>query len=264
MDIEKKIVTYNQPFLATPGLPEHSVRVSRKARRVILRILPGRGLEVVLPSGAGSACVPGILKRHKEWIESKLAALGMDAADSGPVLPFILHLKGGREEIEFCLKNGPGVAGIKKGEEEKISVPGRGANAFEPERRVVILPHEDQQFVKSYVREWLRREAHSFLAEKLLAMAQQHGFTFASLCIRFQKTRWGSCSCKGKISLNAGLLFLPDPLTEYILAHELCHTRVMSHSREFWKQLFKVDPDALAKDKAMRKAWRYIPAWLYG
>lgn len=254
----------NQPFLGAPELPEHSVRVSRKARRVILRILPGRGLEVVLPSGAGPACIPGILKRHREWIENKLAALGAGQATSGPDLPFVLDLKGGREEVEFRFERGPGIArcdGSRK--EDKNTVPGRAGCDLVPEKRVVLIPHEAPQAVISFVREWLREEARSFLGKKLSRMAREHGFMFSSLCIRFQKTRWGSCSCKGKISLNAGLLFLPEPLTDYILAHELCHTRVMSHSQEFWKQLFKVDPDALAKDKAMRKAWRHIPAWLY-
>ena len=97
----------------------------------------------------------------------------------------------------------------------------------------------------------------------LEALANEHGFAYSGLGIRFQRSRWGSCSAKGNISLNACLIFLPERLTRHILLHELCHTRQLNHSPEFWKQLFAVAPDALAHDKAMRHAWRHVPAWVF-
>jgi predicted metal-dependent hydrolase len=94
-------------------------------------------------------------------------------------------------------------------------------------------------------------------------LAREHGFSFASMQVRFQKSRWGSCSSKGRISLNVCLIFLPELLVRYILLHELCHTRQMNHSAAFWKLVLTADPDALSKNRAMREAWKYVPGWAY-
>jgi hypothetical protein len=95
-------------------------------------------------------------------------------------------------------------------------------------------------------------------------LAQKYGFSFASMRVRFQKSRWGSCSSKGCISLNACLVFLPEPLVRYILLHELCHTRQMNHSTAFWQLLLAHAPDARVHDRAMREtAWSYVPDWIF-
>jgi len=127
--------------------------------------------------------------------------------------------------------------------------------------REVVPVHQTQW---RQLREWTREQARSWLGPMLAELAGKYGFSFASMRMRFQKSRWGSCSSKGCISLNACLVFLPESLARYILLHELCHTRQMNHSDAFWQLLLAHDPDARAHDRAMSKAaWSYVPDWVY-
>lgn len=251
------------------GALSYTLRRSAKARRVSLRVLPGKGLEVVLPEWADSSMAPDLLRRHKSWIDKSLGRLRKENAGMPVLLPSVLLLRGGAEEL------GISVEGESPFEQEPPADPGGGepSGVFPPRlpgarqplplRRELVLPKEDLPASLMRLRERLREEARLFLGQRLDALCREHGLRYAKLSVRFQKSRWGSCSMRKGISLNAGLLFLPDRLSDYILRHELCHTRHMNHSQDFWKLLFALDPDALAHDRAMRGAWRHVPQWLY-
>lgn len=251
----------------TQPLPAHSVRVSARARRVALRVLPGKGLEVVLPRNADPACVPLLLTRHRAWIEKHLRCMAdrPPGHEAGRAVPERMLLKGGTEEvvIRILLPNGVPFAQTPAGEEKSLTDAGRFPFPPNPTRRDLTLPGDSPAVLLRGLRQWVREEARLYLGSMLETLASEHGFSCSGLSIRFQRSRWGSCSAKGSISLNACLLFLPERLTRHIILHELCHTRQLNHSQAFWKQLFSVSPDALALDKAMRRAWRYVPAWIF-
>lgn len=97
-----------------------------------------------------------------------------------------------------------------------------------------------------------REEARQKLGKRLSELAQEHNFQYNRISIRNQRTRWGSCSSKDNISLNMKLLHLPDQLIDYILLHELVHTRVKNHSQDFWNELETVVPNARLVDKQLR------------
>lgn len=82
-----------------------------------------------------------------------------------------------------------------------------------------------------------RAKAKRKLIRRLRYLAGKHGFTYNRVFIRNQKTRWGSCSYKNNISLNMKLVKLPDELMDYVILHELVHTRVKDHSNHFWAEL---------------------------
>ena len=82
---------------------------------------------------------------------------------------------------------------------------------------------------------------------RLNQLALQHGFTYNKVSIRNQRTRWGSCSGKGNISLNMKLVALPPELFDYVILHELVHTRIHNHSRKFWSELDKYMGNGKAK-----------------
>jgi predicted metal-dependent hydrolase len=98
-----------------------------------------------------------------------------------------------------------------------------------------------------------RNRARVVLAGRLNKLARRHGFMYNRLYVRNQKTRWGSCSSKNNISLNMNLVSLPGELRDYVILHELVHTRHKNHSREFWAELDGLVGDSKQFKKEMRK-----------
>jgi len=96
-------------------------------------------------------------------------------------------------------------------------------------------------------------KASKDLANRLKQLADQYGFTYNRVTIRNQKTRWGSCSHKNNISLNMKLVLLPDVLVDYVMLHELVHTKMHNHSQEFWDELNKYVRGGKAMAKRLRK-----------
>lgn len=82
-------------------------------------------------------------------------------------------------------------------------------------------------------RERLRREAHREIPALVKTLALLHGFTYTTLRISSARTRWGSCSSKNGISISLYVMLLPEHLREFIILHELCHTRHHNHSAAF-------------------------------
>ena len=98
-----------------------------------------------------------------------------------------------------------------------------------------------------------RRAAHAFLAERLAALAEEHGFAPGRLSVRNQGTLWGSASPSGCIQLNAYLAVLPQELSDYVILHELVHTRVRGHGRAFWRELERHVPDIRGRRTRLRE-----------
>ena len=86
--------------------------------------------------------------------------------------------------------------------------------------------------------------------------------TYGKLSVRGQRTLWGSYSSSGTLSLNYKLLFLPPELVDYVVLHELAHTRHMDHSRAFWRLLDKMIPGARDLDDQVNDAATLVPRWL--
>lgn len=242
--------------------PLHRVRVSKRARRISLRISPEKGLEVVLPVAADPACVPDVLARHRQWIEKHLKQMPSASAAEQDGLPGMLLPEGGREMIAVVYPNLP--AGAVDNSKAALPPALSSMRSLDPACGTTFLIRgATAEQAHKQLKEAVRSLARERLGRQIAALAKEFGFSYGEVRIRFQKRRWGSCTVRGNISLNAALLFLPPRLTRYILLHELCHTRQMNHSERFWKELFRVEPNAVALDKAVRGAWQYVPGCLY-
>jgi predicted metal-dependent hydrolase len=115
-------------------------------------------------------------------------------------------------------------------------------------KRVEDKRNEDENALEQI--DWPR--AGEVLGRRIQELADFHGFEFNRVTLRNQKTRWGSCSADNNISLNVRLVLLPPELRDYVILHELVHTRVKNHSRRFWAELDKYVPGAKAMDKRLR------------
>jgi predicted metal-dependent hydrolase len=109
-----------------------------------------------------------------------------------------------------------------------------------------------QTAAKSAALRALRREAEQLLPQRLSAVAANHGFSYATVGIKQLKSRWGSCDQSTNIILNLFLMQLPWELIDYVLIHELIHTKHLHHGPEFWQAFEAVLPNAKQLRAVMR------------
>ncbi len=237
-----------------------SVRVSRRARGVVLRMLPARGLEVVAPEGFDPELLPLALESRRAWIEdaaARLAALGELPGMVPVLLPrrIVLTAFGLEYRVDFLERPGLGRAAcrIREMGGGRLSVavePGGSGEGLEAARQGLCA--------------FVRDRAGPLLVAALREVSRDVGLPFASARVRRQRTRWGSCTPSGRISLNISLAFLPWQLARYVFLHELCHTLHPNHSKRFWDALGRVEPDSPALDAALSRAGPYVPLWFTG
>ncbi|MBU0729340.1 MAG: M48 family metallopeptidase [Proteobacteria bacterium] len=98
-----------------------------------------------------------------------------------------------------------------------------------------------------------RAQARDKLLSRLDALAREHGYHYKKVFVKNQKTLWGSCSSKNNINLNLKLLSLPEELMDFILIHELVHTRIKNHGPLFWAALEGIVPDAVSLRKRLKR-----------
>ena len=128
------------------------------------------------------------------------------------------------------------------GEEIKISNEGNQILVQIPQELVFENPLVQSEIRKT-VSKILRKQAKAYLPRRIDFLAEKYGFSFEKLRFSHTGTRWGSCSSSGTISLNIALMNLPHHLIDYVIIHELCHTRQMNHSSKFWQEVEKYCPD---------------------
>ena len=92
-----------------------------------------------------------------------------------------------------------------------------------------------------------------YLILRCRQLAQVHNFTVKKILLKKQKSIWGSCSAQNNINLNSSLAFLSDDLIDYVLLHELVHTKVKNHSQKFWAELAKILPNYQQLNAQLRK-----------
>lgn len=112
--------------------------------------------------------------------------------------------------------------------------------------------HDVQAVVHKAAIRALKQEAKQQLIPRLAELAQKHNFQYNSVSVKQLKSRWGSCSSQQDIALNCYLMQLPWELIDYVLLHELVHTKIMAHGPVFWEELAKYVTDLPKKRKTMR------------
>ncbi len=225
-----------------------SVRESERARRMVVRVFHSGRVEVVVPVRTPPRLIATFLERHRQWIERKRAEARRTAVAPQPFPPVSIELPACAERWRVHMAGGIGRLRLSSAE-GLISISGDAA---------------DRAALRQALRLWLLERAREVLEPALEACAREFGFSYERMVIRRQRTRWGSCSVRGTISLNACLLFLPPPVVRYLLIHELAHTRHMNHSRRFWQCVAGCCPEYRRLDRLLIEGWRSVPAWVFG
>lgn len=247
------------------GCPPFRVKVSSRSGSVRFCISPSRGMVITVPRGYDLARLPGLIASRREWIcrhWERLCLQGLPDAESVP--------EGGRSEREKIRSAWPGCMDFAfTGEHFGIRYePGAGPCSARENLGIVTVRHPEGDWsgAREALESFLKRRAKKVFEPVLRGLAKEKKLPPPSrLSVRFQRTRWGSCSGAGNINLNVCLLFLPREQAEYVFLHELCHRKHMDHSACFWSLLETVLPEARSLDKALARAWMHVPRWLlYG
>lgn len=194
----------------------------RRARRYILRLRSDGVARVTIPRGGSSAEAWRFAERHVAWLDRQLhRAAQLPAAPAQWRAGTEIYFRGQLVHLETAGAEGSGW--IRFGEE--------------------LLPvldfHSDW---RPAVERHLRRMASRELPPRVMELAAGDDLRVARVTVRDQRTRWGSCSRRGTISLNWRLIQAPPSVCDYIIWHELMHLREMNHSHRFWAEVARVCP----------------------
>lgn len=216
-----------------PELGRFHVRVSTRARRLTFRA-KNREWWVTIPAGASVAEV----KRAIDSLRPRLRQLMSDRKQ--PLMDWNYRMDAPCFHLSLVKGKGTRFFLRREGEEAQIVCP--------PETDFGDVKLQD--WLHRVASEAMRRRAKEVLPLRLEMLARTHGLTFNSVKINASTGRWGSCSARGDINLSLHLMLLPLHLIDYVLLHELSHTREMNHGPRFWALL---DQMTGGKARALRE-----------
>ncbi|GAB3414872.1 SprT family zinc-dependent metalloprotease [Haloparvum alkalitolerans] len=199
----------------------YSVRESARASRPRIDVRPA-GVTVVVPETDRSRVDPdAVLAGHAEWVLEKRAAMAA------------------RRERAPDRAYGPGATWPVLGAEREIVVERRRSSTVDRDADLIRLArsHVDRTAHKRALEYCFRETARAEFERRVDALAPEMGVADAvgGVEVRNQRTRWGSCSSNGTLSLNWRLLLAPPAVLRYVVVHELAHLRKRDHSDAFWR-----------------------------
>jgi predicted metal-dependent hydrolase len=215
-----------------------------------LQVLPTGDVEVVVPRGQDPAAALEFVESRRDWIERTRTRIGEQyhrRQEACSTFPDTLELRAlGESWYLDCVEQAL--------QRARLDVfPGRRLRF----RGDLCSPADCHRLLRN----WIRSKARLHLPDQLQRVAADIGLSYRKVTIRAQRRRWGSCSDRGDISLNCKLLFLPSELVDYLLVHELCHTRHLDHSSAFWGLVEKKLSGYRELDRRLRRAGELVPAW---
>jgi len=267
---------------------DYELVISRRAKRATLRVLPGRGLVVSVPQRFARERVAEFVQRNRSWIETALAEQEQNTPlryRQWPPRQLCLPALGKLLLIDYENESGNEYRSVsgnqyrnERGNEYKnesgsdhgnetgnVYVYQNDAESHSPSanlRLTVSTPSDNRTGVAQEIANELKKLARHFLPPMLASYAHLHNLHYQRVSIRGQRTRWGSYSSSGTLSLNYKLLFLRRELVSYVLLHELAHTRYLDHSEAFWRLLSQLDVNARKLDGELRVSGSQVPPWL--
>ena len=214
------------------------------SRHVRIRIHPDGSIKVTQPTWLPYRAGEQFVKSKIDWIQSqRTVAPPMQHGDT---------IAGGAYTI--LIRYSSKITAPKTrvtGQELIVSVP-FGAD---------IGSAKIQTLIEKAALRLIKQEATKLLLPRLRVLANEHGFTYRQARVRTMKSRWGSCTSKKDICLNVYLIQLDSIYIDYVILHELVHTKILKHGPEFWDELRKYVPEVDRIRKEMKQFEpRVLPA----
>jgi len=222
-------------------LPSYQVRISQRAKRMQLKVSPLGAVEVVLPKNIHPKHVTRFVAEHQTWIKQTQQQMA-ERYPAEELLPGRLAFAATSQQWQLEY------------------LDGKSARVAEIDNALKVYSQDDESAQKA-LQQWLNRRASEVLVPWLHNVSDELGLTFQRAMIRAQKTRWGSCSSNGTISINRALLFMPPETVRYLFVHELCHTKEMNHSARYWALVEHYMPDYREHEQVLNSGMRLIPRW---
>lgn len=210
----------------------HLVR-NRRARRYVLRLRPDGSARVTVPRGGSQSEAKRFAAKNGPWLEKEL--LRQATRPRTPVAWLIgtqILFRGEPTHLEPGLNGEPGLARLGT---EAIRVRDLAAD---------LRPEIEGQLWRLAAREFPPR---------VLELAALHQLPVKHVSVRNQRSRWGSCSRRGTISLNWRLIQTPVFVRDYLIFHELAHLKEMNHSRRFWREVERLCPNFSEAERWLKK-----------
>ena len=227
------------------GVPfEWQLRLSKRAKRPRLTISRYGEVQLVWPHRMSQQHIASMLQEHTAWVLKHLQKTDNNKTNIVPP-----------QTIMF--------AAVQRMWSVKYIQAEAGFKVVEGEQSLTVSGYiEDKEALRKALNIWIKKKGHMYLKPWLADMAQEMQVSYAAVSIRLQKHRWGSCSSKGRINLNAALLFLPDFLVRHVLIHELTHLKHLNHSLDFWSNVETFDVNYKNHRKLLKQYTADVPVWL--
>lgn len=216
-----------------------------RARRLRLRVERDGAVVVTAPKRLRRSEIDQFVKAQGAWVAAVRERLVRSRAGCDPA---VCGLRPTRIEL-------PAVA-----EQWRVVYGEGGAGSPEP---LLRLPNDEAtETTARRLQDWLKQRARAALAPLVDDLALVNGFEYGRLSFRNQRSRWGSCSSNGNLSLNARLLFCSPEACRYVLIHELVHLEHPNHSPKFWNRVAELCPDYRQHMRELKTVWNRLPDWV--
>lgn len=212
------------PIIHDEEFGKITIRRSARATQVRLRVGPDGSLRASLPMYAPAFLIKRLIKTSRNELRDLLAQS----------VPQDLFTPGMRIGKSHMLEVHETAALSTKRVGQRIIV---GLTADTDLNSSLVVKQ-----LREVIQAALRIEAKSYLPKRLAYIAHKYGYSYTQVRFSHASGRWGSCSSQGTISLNIALMKLPFELIDYVLIHELAHTKHLNHSEEFWYTVSLADP----------------------
>ena len=214
---------------------------STRAKRLNITIKPFIGVRVSIPYFVSIETAQEIAEKRIVWIRSNLLKI-RKIEDQLTIfdLDTDFQTRYHRLSIQSCKSHS--FSFVVRNNQISINVP----------EKLKISDSNIQIKIRKVIEFTLRSEAEKHLPDRIKLLADKYDFEYNNVTIKNSKNRWGSCSFDNNINLNLHLMRLPDHLVDYVILHELVHTKIKNHSKDFWKLLDIVSGNARKLDREVK------------